>query len=210
MIFNTIEGTDFSGKTTLFNLLKIKLRGFNFNKNDIKEYKSKDIIFIKNPSSTALGCKVKELILEHRVSPLTRFLLYQGAFHDLLLTARPLKNITIWERSPISGIAYSGLPLTTLRVFFKKVILNKVIINNVLILKIDKPTLEDRMRRHTDPLDYIEDEGVEYLLKRQQGIIDITKEMKAWGLVNNYQIVPAGTNLSEYLEIAKDFLTQKP
>lgn len=206
MIFNVIEGIDFAGKTTLFNLLRSNLEGVEFNGKYVTTDHSNpnDIFFIQNPASLPMGREIKQLILDNNVTPITRFLLYQGAFNELLVQARLLPNMTIWERSPVSGFAYSPFTFHELKSFFKLSIFKSLYINRLIILMIKKETLEFRMSLQPESLDYIESAGVDALLKIQDKIIGTANEFYDWGLINEIRILNSEETPETLLKQARD------
>ncbi|MDD6056162.1 MAG: dTMP kinase [Helicobacter sp.] len=155
-----LEGIDTAGKSTQIALLK-------------EEFK--DAIFTKEPGGTELGKRIREILLHDfkdsaicAKAELFLFLSDRAEHYEKLIL--PNKNkLIICDRSLISGIAYAKdfdfEFLKKLNLFA----LNGILPQKVVLLKLDKDTLEFRLKQKE--ADSIEARGVEYLLNLQERLI---------------------------------------
>jgi len=161
-VYVLFEGVDRAGKSTQIELLQSALA---------------DLIVTKEPGATPLGQKIRQILL-HEASPSALaelFLFLADRAEHIQKVIKPNKNrIIISDRGYLSGIAYahvkSGIDLEQL------IDLNRLAMQGVepdLIVFFSLTPQELRKRFATQPLDSIEQRGIEYLLRVQ----DIMKEL---------------------------------
>lgn len=159
-MYVVIEGVDGVGKTTQISLLKSIY---------------KDAIFTQEPSDTKFGQDIRKLALDIEVNNKTQALLFMAdrAMHTENILLKNKNKLIISDRSLISGIAY-GVDFHYEEL--KNINLQIAPLPNIVIVLItNKDILEDRFRKKQ--LDNIENKGVEFLLKIQNKIIEITKDL---------------------------------
>ncbi|MBL0709157.1 MAG: dTMP kinase [Sulfurimonas sp.] len=163
-MYITIEGIDTSGKSTQVEMLS-------------KHFK--DAIITKEPGATKLGSKIRDIVLKTQAqSKKAEFLLFLAdrAEHIKEVIEPNIKKTIISDRSVVSGVAYAlvqGEMSQTAILHLNRFATNGIYPQKVFLLKLTKEELEFRLSQKK--LDGIELRGVEYLLKIQDAIIEVTK-----------------------------------
>jgi len=163
-MYITIEGIDTAGKSTQIQKLQ--------------EY-FKDAIITKEPGGTALGSKIRQIVLGADIrNKKAEFLLFLAdrAEHIQEVIKPNINKMIISDRSVVSGIAYAlvqGEISETAIVHLNRFATDGIYPKKVFLLKLTKEELEFRLSQKK--LDGIELRGVEYLLSIQDAIIKATK-----------------------------------
>ncbi|MDY0232711.1 MAG: dTMP kinase [Sulfurimonas sp.] len=163
-MYITIEGIDTAGKSTQIEKLQEHF---------------KDAIITKEPGGTALGSKIREIVLDADIrSKKAEFLLFLAdrAEHIQEVIKPNIDKMIISDRSVVSGIAYAlvqGEISETAIVHLNRFATDSIYPKKVFLLKLTKEELEFRLSQKK--LDGIELRGVEYLLSIQEAIIKATQ-----------------------------------
>lgn len=163
-MYIAIEGIDTAGKSTQVELLVKNLQQFSSN-----------VIVTKEPGATAIGSKIREMVLfddvKSSTAELLLFLADRAEHITEVITPNLDKNI-VSDRSLISGIAYAKMSgnyslqeLINYNIFAT----NNTLPDIVFILKLTKEELHNRLSKKVK--DSIESRGEEYLLKIQENLI---------------------------------------
>lgn len=158
-MYVVIEGIDTCGKSTQISLLKEVLP---------------DAIFTKEPGGTAIGIKLREILLgDYEIDKRAEFLLFLAdrAEHraEVVEPNNKERKIIISDRGLVSGLAYSdGVFDEEFVIGATKFAMNGVLPDLVVLLELDGAELENRLG--TKEHDRIEKQGVEYLLKVQSNM----------------------------------------
>jgi dTMP kinase len=122
----TFEGIDGSGKTTQAELLYqyLKMKGFN-------------VSLYRDPGGTPLAEKIREVIMEFSIDPITELLLFESARSSLvwekILPDLSANKVVIIDRFIDSSVAYQG--------YAREVNLGTVSILNHIAIRGRKPDL---------------------------------------------------------------------
>lgn len=192
-----IEGIDTTGKTTICNMLKEKMLGFDFfefvNKPNVEWQNN---IFIQEPTQTQLGKTIKSLILDKNITQYksVEFFLYLSQRMEIIESIVSCPHFKtsqcnlISDRSFLSGVAYSEFNTTqtpieymikTHLLAFKELLPKKVVLLT-LHEKVLSQRLQQRLLESKQKLDNIESKGVKYLLDIQTRyfqVIDMLSEI---------------------------------
>lgn len=159
-MYVAIEGVDTCGKSTQIALLKRRFP---------------EAIYTKEPGGTALGMKLRELLLGGEAkSAKAELLLFLAdrAEHMELVIKPALDKLLFSDRSLISGMAYAKgwdeLWLKSLNLFATE----GIVPDKVVILELTAKELSYRLSQKSH--DSIESRGVEYLLELQERIKQMT------------------------------------
>ena len=185
------EGVDTSGKSTQATLLKEAFP---------------DAIMTREPGGTALGAKIREMILHEGVkSHKTELFLFLAdrAEHYAEVIAPNRDRVIISDRGFISGIAYAMANHPEYRLDFL-LMLNRFALDDtlpdlVILLKTNEKLICGRMGTKSE--DAIEKRGIEYLLRVQQNMIDILKQIDI-----KYQIYDASEPIESIHQKIKGLL----
>ena len=176
-ILITVEGIDYSGKTTqakkLFNYLRRK---------------GHKVIFLREPGGEKVSESIRQVLLSSRnvgMSPLTELLLYMASRAQLvskvILPALKQGKIIICDRFYDSSLAYQGYG----RGLDKKMIeyLNRISVSNTepdLTILIDIPikVFVQRMRKNDKKKDRIEKEKIDFYKRVRLGYLKIAQKEK--------------------------------
>jgi len=176
-----IEGIDTAGKSTQVNNVA---------------HHFKDAIVTKEPGGTAVGAKIRELVLFHEIKSATAealLFLADRAEHIESIIKPNLHKTIISDRSLISGIAYAYVAkkfsLETL-VELNNFACDEVMPDLAFILKMSEEELSARLSQKKH--DVIESRGINYLLEIQEALISAVKATKI-----NYHIIDASKNIEE-------------
>ncbi|PHQ64888.1 MAG: dTMP kinase [Sulfurimonas sp.] len=166
-MYIAIEGIDTAGKSTQIQRLKE-----NF----------PDAIITKEPGATAIGEKIREIVLSAKTqSKKAEFLLFLAdrAEHIKEVIEPNLEKMIISDRSVVSGVAYAlmqGEISETAIVHLNRFATGGIYPEKVFLLKLTKEELEYRLSQKE--LDGIELRGSKYLLNIQDAIIKATELLK--------------------------------
>ncbi len=162
------EGVDTCGKTTQIELLK-------------KEFK--DLIFTKEPGGTKIGKEIREILLHKGVQSKEAELflfLADRAEHFKEIIEPNLDKTVISDRGFISGIAYflanGDFQDKEFLIKLNKFALKNSLPQKTVFFKTDKETIKKRLKGKNE--DMIEKRGIEYLLKVQNIMESLLKELK--------------------------------
>lgn len=100
-LFITLEGTEGSGKSSFLEALKKILK-----KQKIK------CVFTREPGGASVSEKIREIILNEKMNPMTELFLYEAAraehLHTVILPALQKKHWVICDRFTDSTLSYQG------------------------------------------------------------------------------------------------------
>ena len=166
-MYIAFEGIDAVGKSTQIKRLAKKFP---------------NAIVTKEPGGTALGKKIREIILNKgSIYPRSEILLFLAdrAEHIESVIRPNLNKMILSDRSFISGVAYAHIYG---KIDIKKLLklnrfaTNSIFPDRIVLFIIDKKTLKSRLATKTN--DKIEVRGVDYMIQVQQAMIDIVKTLK--------------------------------
>lgn len=165
-MYIAIEGLDGAGKTTVLEAIREYLE-----KEDIKH------IFTREPGGCKLSNKIRELILNEDMHPITEAYLYASsraeALRNIVMPALERKDWVISDRSIMSSMAYQGAG--------RDIGINQILeINNMavgfimpdLIIYIDVPVEVALERIKGRKLDRIEQEDVKFFKRTRKGFLE--------------------------------------
>ncbi len=189
-MYVVIEGIDTAGKSTQLEILKNKFP---------------NAIFTKEPGGTALGIKLREMILSGEAnSSLAEMFMFLAdrAEHTQEIILKNKNKLIVSDRSFISGIAYAKD-----RKIDDLIELNRLATSNnfpqkVILLELKKDELQKRLSQK--PNDSIEKRGLDYLL-------DIQARLKETILKLNIKhiFIDASLNIDEIAKKIEDFINAK-
>jgi len=173
----SFEGTEGCGKSTLIRHL-------------LEKFKDEQIpaIATREPGGSPVAEKIREVILNNEMDPLTELFLYESAraehFEKIIAPALKTKTLVLCDRFTDSTIAYQGfargLALPVIET------LNKLATNNRppdLSFFLDLP-VEEGLARATDP-NRFEKAGIEFQKKVRKGFLySIRKNKKRWQVIS--------------------------
>lgn len=100
-LFITFEGIDGSGKSTQAMLLKERFNQLN-----------RPVVFTKEPGGTPLGEKIREILLNDNMNPVSEFLLFAADRKEhikkIIIPSLSNGKIVISDRFADSSVAYQG------------------------------------------------------------------------------------------------------
>jgi dTMP kinase len=184
-----LEGVDTSGKSTQLELLK-----------DIYP----NAYFTKEPGGTKLGSKIREIILHDGVqnhkAELFLFLADRAEHYKEIVSNH---DVVISDRGLISGIAYALANhddyslefLTSLNRFA----LDDKMPDFVVLLETNEKLINQRMQ--TKSTDMIEKRGIKYLLKIQDIMKDVLKELDI-----KHIVIDASKDINTIHDEIKEFI----
>ena len=162
-----IEGIDTAGKSTQLEILK---------------HKYPEAIFTKEPGGTAIGTKIREMVLngeaKSKVAEMFLFLA-DRAEHSYEIVKKNPDNIIISDRGFLSGIAYAKTAPIEIAISLNIMALNGAMPDKIIILELTKEELEYRLSQKEQ--DSIEKRGSKYLLDIQSRIIDAINMINTMG-----------------------------
>jgi len=191
-MYLALEGIDGVGKTTQLGHLK---QAFP------------DAVFTKEPGATALGTRIRELVLgdnDYALKSELFLFLADRAEHTqkVVIPALDAGQDVISDRSLISGIAYTqnDFDLEYLGE------LNRFAVDNVLpdkavILTIDEAGYLERIRGRGEKEDNIEKRGLEYMMRTQERFI---RAAEVLGIA--FLQIDAKQNETKIFEMIKEFV----
>ena len=175
-LFITFEGIDGSGKTTQAILLKNRFSKMHY-----------PVVLTKEPGGTALGEKIRKILLNEDMNPLSEFLLFASDRREHIeKVIRPSLldgKIVISDRFTDSSLVYQGFGRGVSLNFIKQV--HQYILEGLkpdLTFVIDVPIAVGIERIHKK--DRIEKEGIDFLKRIRKGYIEISKSDERFVMVN--------------------------
>ena len=169
-MFITIEGPDKAGKTTQIKLLK-----------DYSEKKSLDWLFTRNPGATALGNRLRDIVLdcEEEISDKAELMLYLAdRAHHVATTLKPELDkgrTVICDRFTDSTIAYQG--------FGRGIDIKSIELMNALVCEGVKPQItimlmvsDKEAARRTKEVDRLEQENKLFFIRVRNGYKTLAQE----------------------------------
>lgn len=189
MNYYAFEGIDALGKSTQIELLKTLPNSY---------FKFQPI-FVKEPGETALGIKLRELILNNKMSKKARMFLFLADRAELFANIDFANKFIIADRSLISHIAYEIDSDYKQLLDFNLFATNNILPNHIIFFKGDEELLEDRFG--TKNLDEIEKTGIKYFLKVQQNYEKILKNLNI-----NTLILDARLSVEEINKKIKEYI----
>ena len=175
-LFITFEGIDGSGKTTQAILLKNRFSKMHY-----------PVVLTKEPGGTALGEKIRKILLNEDMNPLSEFLLFASDRREHIeRVIRPSLldgKIVISDRFTDSSLVYQGFGRGVSLNFIKQV--HQYILEGLkpdLTFVIDVPIAVGIERIHKK--DRIEKEGIDFLKRIRKGYIEISKLDERFVMVN--------------------------
>ena len=169
-MYVVLEGIDTAGKSTQIARLKEIFT---------------NAIFTCEPGGSALGEKIREILLHTPLCQKAEMLLFLAdiAEHFTKVIQPNLNQWIISDRSLISGIAYAKdfdyKILESLNLF----VMENTLPNKAILLELNKETLEYRLSQKGQ--DRIEQRGVAYLLELQERLKEVIVRLNVESLIIN-------------------------
>ncbi len=166
-MYIAIEGIDTAGKSTQIARLAEVFS---------------DAIITKEPGGTAIGTKIREIVLHGEVqSPKAEFLLFLAdrAEHMEQIIKPNSEKLIISDRSLVSGVAYAMVQdklSQTAILHLNRFATDGIYPERLFILKLSEDELTYRLSQKR--LDGIEARGTSYLLKIQDALIEAASLLK--------------------------------
>jgi len=184
-----LEGIDTAGKSTQLDILKQKYPM---------------AIFTKEPGGTALGTKIREMVLGgEATSKVAEMLLFLAdrAQHSFEIVKQHPDDMIISDRGVISGIGYAKDIPMELAISLNLIALNGTVPTKIILLELTKEELEFRLSQKDN--DAIEKRGSEYLLEVQSRMKEAIKEL-------NFDacFIDAKLSVSEIAKQIQDFIAK--
>jgi dTMP kinase len=189
-VYVVIEGIDTAGKSTQLEILKNKF---------------KDAVFTKEPGGTALGLKLREMILngEAKSSLAEMFMfLADRAEHTQEIILKNKEKLIISDRSFISGIAYAKDEEIEKLIELNRIATSNIFPNKIILLVLSKDELENRLSQKEH--DSIEKRGVDYLLEIQDRLKKTILKLNI-----NHIFIDASKKIEEIEKEIEDFINAK-
>lgn len=200
--FIVIEGGDGSGKTTLIKVLEKYLKEEGF-----------DVMTTREPGGIATAEKIREIILNEEVEPITEALLFASARREHLikkvLPALKEGKIVLCDRFLYSSLAYQG---------------NARGLGIENVYEINKPAVDGLMPGLTIFLDIAPERGIERINKNRsneinrldlEGLEFHTKVREGYHKAidmypeNNVEIIDGDRHIDDVFKDVKDMLENK-
>lgn len=172
-LFVTVEGLDFSGKSTLFRNLKTLLADLD-----------PPLYFTREPGGTPTAERIRGTLLDPKLdmNPWTEAYLYAAARADLVrrevLPRLERGESVLCERFLDSSLAYQGagrgLGMEAVRELNARAI-GDVAPDLTFYLRLDREERERRARKSGAPLDRIERVGDEFMRRVEEGFEEIAR-----------------------------------
>jgi len=162
-MYVSIEGIDTAGKSTQIEILKNKFP---------------NAVFTKEPGGTALGIKLRELILSGQInSNIAEMFLFLAdrAEHTKEVIIPNLDKLIISDRSFISGIAYAKDEDIEILLELNIQATKNHLPNKIILLELSEDELAKRLSRKKS--DSIEQRGISYLLSIQSRMKELIKSL---------------------------------
>ncbi|MCP4652788.1 MAG: dTMP kinase [Candidatus Omnitrophica bacterium] len=196
--FITIEGLEGSGKSSVINFLKNSLETDGFS-----------VRFFREPGSTYIGEKIREILLDRRnkeLSKHTELLLYLAArtqmIEEMLGNSLSKYDFVVCDRFFDSTIVYQGYALGLGAIVEKAVKLFALGVNPDLTLVLDAPP-EDGLKR-VGIKDRIESRPLEFHKKLRRGYLQLAKKNP-----RRIKVIDARGSLEDIYAQAEKIIKQK-
>lgn len=189
-MYVVIEGIDTAGKSTQLEILKNKF---------------KDAVFTKEPGGTALGLKLREMILNGETkSGLAEMFMFLAdrAEHTQEIILKNKEKLIISDRSFISGIAYAKDEEIEKLIELNRIATSNIFPNKIILLVLSKDELENRLSQKEH--DSIEKRGVDYLLEIQDRLKKTILKLNI-----DYIFIDASRKIEEIEKEIEDFINAK-
>lgn len=183
-----LEGIDTAGKSTQLDILKQKYPM---------------AIFTKEPGGTALGSKIRDIVLKgEATSKVAEMLLFLAdrAQHSYEIIRQNPDEMIISDRGVISGIGYAKDVPMEIAITLNLVALNGAVPSKIVLLELTREELEKRLSQKQN--DAIENRGVDYLLEVQSRMKTAIEQLKF-----DVKFIDANKNVSEIANEIQDFIT---
>jgi len=190
----TTEGIDGSGKTSLAISLEKSLKEKNI-----------DVILTKEPGSTELGSKIREILhsTEFKTCPKAEYLLFASDraqnFEKVIKPALKENKVIISDRSGYSSLAYQGYGRNISTEMIKNInswATDNIPYDLIFYIKIDIQTAIERFLKRGHKLTSFEIENQKFWEKVSTGFEEIFKDM------NNVVILDGKKSIEELTEIS--------
>lgn len=161
-MYVVFEGIDTCGKSTQIELLKSKFP---------------DAIFTKEPGGSAIGEKIRDLILTSKgLDAQAEFFLFLAdrAQHCSEVIIPNKDKMIISDRSLISGIAYAKNIICALE--YNLFATQDILPDKVILFRMSEEILKRRLEAKRQ--DSIEKRGIEYLMQIQERLFEITLQLR--------------------------------
>lgn len=189
-VYVVIEGIDTAGKSTQLEILKNKF---------------KDAVFTKEPGGTALGLKLREMILNGEAkSGLAEMFMFLAdrAEHTQEIILKNKEKLIISDRSFISGIAYAKDEEIEKLIELNRIATSNIFPNKIILLVLSKDELENRLSQKEH--DSIEKRGVDYLLEIQDRLKKTILKLNI-----NHIFIDASKKIEDIEKEIEDFINAK-
>ncbi|RBQ28290.1 dTMP kinase [Aliarcobacter vitoriensis] len=189
-MYVSIEGIDTAGKSTQLDILRNKFP---------------DAIFTKEPGGTALGIKLRQMILNGEAnSNIAEMFLFLAdrAEHTKEIIIPNLDKLIISDRSFISGIAYALEENIEKLIELNKLATQNNFPNKIILLELSKDELINRLSKKKN--DSIEQRGIDYLLSIQSRMKEVIKNINI-----NHIIIDASEKIEVIEKQIEDFVDAK-
>lgn len=168
-LFVSFEGPDGSGKSSVARAVFAELQ------------RRHDAIHTREPGGSPLAEKIRSLIINEEMDPITETLLFHAArndhYHKTIVPAVEDGKIVISERFIDSSFVYQGLVkgLTDKVMLLDSAILGSPRPDLTIIIDVSVETTKERMAGR-EYLDRFESSSDEFLHKVRDGFLDIAKQ----------------------------------
>lgn len=193
MRYFAFEGVDTLGKSTQIEILKLDF----FNKPEREYYKK--FIFVKEPGFTEVGSKIRDIILNEKLSKKAELFLFLADRAELFSKIDFKNEFIISDRSLLSHLAYAIDDDFDELLKFNLYATNNILPNFVIFFKGDYDLINSRLGNKN--LDEIEKRGIKYFLKIQENYEKIFKKLNLNVLeINaNDSILNINKKIKEYI-----------
>ena len=198
----SFEGTEGCGKSTLIRHLLEKFSSVKI-----------QAIATREPGGSPVAEKIREIILNNEMDPLTELFLYESAraehFEKIIAPALKVKTLVLCDRFIDSTIAYQGFARGIKLPIIET--LNKLATHGTvpdLTFFLDLP-VEEGLARATDP-NRFEKAGIDFQKKVRKGFLySIRKNSRRWQVVSVKNRSPEDIAEEVFLKIIKKLTTKK-
>jgi len=184
-----IEGIDTAGKSTQLDILKQKYP---------------TALFTKEPGGTAMGTKVREMVLggeaKSKVAEMLLFLA-DRAEHSFEVIRQNPDEFIISDRGVISGIGYAKDVPMEIAISLNLIALNGAVPSKIVLLELSPEELTKRLNEKDN--DSIESRGTEYLLEVQSRMKQAIKELNF-----DAKFIDASLSISEISQQIQDYINE--
>lgn len=185
-LFITFEGIDGSGKSTQAMLLKDR-----FNQLD------RPVVFTKEPGGTPLGKKIREILLNDNMNPVSEFLLFAADRKEhakkIIIPSLADGKIVISDRFADSSVAYQGfgrgVPIDFIS-FVHQNILSGLKPDLTFIIDILPEIGLERLAER----DRIERGGMDFLNKVREGYLELARADKRFVVIDGTAVLEKVAN----------------